>query len=190
MDATTPASVTELLVASRDGKEHSTEELFRVVYDELRRLARVQSARFGASETLSGTTLVHEAYLKLVDAENRLAYESRSHFFGAAARAMRQIIVDAARTRTRQKRGGTHQPVRLDDAPTVAADTAPEAMIALDEALRRFEGLDPRAARVVECRYFAGLTIAETAETLDVSTMTVKRDWAAARAWLHGALGS
>lgn len=182
-------ALTELLAASRDGDADATDRVFRTVYEELRRLARAHGAQHGASETLAGTALVHEAYFKLVDADQRLDFDSRAHFFSAASRAIRQIIVDAARTRQRQKRGGGHRPVRLADAPTLAADSAPEAVLALDEALARFEVLDARAARVVECRYFAGLSIAETADILGVSTMTVKRDWTAARAWLHAALG-
>lgn len=184
------AVLTELLVASRNGDAHATDRVFETVYDELRRLAHVHGAQFGASDTLAGTALVHEAYFKLVDDEHRLAFENRAHFFSAASRAIRQLIVDTARTRSRQKRGGGARPVRLDDAPTLAADTPLQAIVALDEALKTFEALDPRAARVVECRYFAGLTIAETADALEVSTMTVKRDWAAARAWLHGALAA
>lgn len=179
--------VTELLAASRDGDADATDRLLAAVYDELRTIAAVHRARNGLGEALSTTALVHEAYLKLVDG-NRLPFDGRAHFFGAAARAIRQVIVDAARERNREKRGGGVQTVQLSDALPVAAPVRPEDVLALNRALARFEAIDARAARVVECRYFAGLTIEETAEALGVSSMTVKRDWAAARAWLHHTL--
>jgi RNA polymerase sigma-70 factor (ECF subfamily) len=181
--------VTDLLAASREGDAEATDRLLAAVYDELRTIAAAYRARNNVGATLSTTELLHEAYLKLVDG-GRLPFNGRAHFFGAAARAMRQVVVDAARARSRDKRGGGTPPIRLDDAPPIPI-TAPieaENVIALDRALARFEHVDARAARVVECRYFAGLTIEETADALDVSTMTVKRDWAAARAWLHHAL--
>lgn len=179
--------VTDLLAASREGDAEATDRLLAAVYGELRTIAAGYRARNNVGATLSTTELLHEAYLKLVDG-NRLPFDGRAHFFGAAARAMRQVVVDAARARNRDKRGGGTPPLRLDEAPPVAAPGKAEDVIALDRALTRFEHVDARAARVVECRYFAGLTIEETAEALDVSTMTVKRDWAAARAWLHHAL--
>ena len=179
--------VTELIAASREGAPGATDKLLGVVYDELRHIARAHRARHAVGDTLSATSLVHEAFLKLVDGE-QIAFDGRAHFFGAAARAMRQVIVDAARARGRIKRGGGARPVRLDDAATLAAPERSEEVLALDEALSRLEAADPRAARVVECRYFAGLSVPETAAALGVSAMTVKRDWAAARAWLHQAL--
>lgn len=179
--------VTALLAASRDGDAVATDRLLAAVYDELRTIAAAYRARNNQGVTLSTTTLVHEAYLKLVDGD-RLPFDGRAHFFGAAARAMRQVVVDAARERNREKRGGGAQTIRLGEAPPIAAPVRPEDVLTLDRALARFEAIDARAARVVECRYFAGLTIEETAEALGVSSMTVKRDWAAARAWLHHAL--
>lgn len=181
------ADVTALLEASREGDADATGELLRAVYEELRQLARATRARHSASETLTATSLVHEAYLKLVD-EGRLEFDGRAHFFGAAARSMRQVIVDAARTKGRQKRGGGTPPARLDDVATLAAPDRPGEILALDEALTALDVVDPRAARVVECRYFAGLSVQETAEALTLSPTTVKRDWAAAKAWLHAAL--
>ena len=183
------ADVTELLVASRDGDADASGRLMTAVYDELRGIAAAYRARHEVGDTLSATSLVHECYLKLVN-EGRLAFDSRAHFFGAAARAMRQVIVDDVRARKREKRGGGLQAIRLDDVPTLATPEGSDGdrVLALDAALGRFADIDARAARVVECRYFAGLTIEETAAALDLSPMTVKRDWAAARVWLHRAL--
>ena len=181
------ADVTELLEASREGDAEATSRLLDAVYEELRQLARTTRARHGVSETLTATSLVHEAYLKLVD-EGRLPFEGRAHFFGAAARSMRQVIVDAVRTKGRQKRGGGASIARLDDVATLAEPGRPHEILALDEALRNLEAVDARAARVVECRYFAGLSIDETAAALRLSPTTVKRDWSAAKAWLHRAL--
>ena len=183
------ADVTELLEASRDGDADATGRLLHAVYEELRQLARTTRARHGVGETLTATSLVHEAYLKLVD-EGRLPFEGRAHFFGAAARSMRQVIVDAARAKNRRKRGGDAPVASLDDVATLVAPDRPHEILALDEALRRLEAVDERAARVVECRYFAGLSIDETAAALALSPSTVKRDWAAAKAWLHRALSA
>ncbi|MGB3544348.1 sigma-70 family RNA polymerase sigma factor [Rubrivirga sp.] len=181
------ADVTELLEASRDGQSEASAKLLEAVYDELRQIARSFHARHDIGDTLTATSLVHEAYFKLVDGD-RLPFDGRAHFFGAAARAMRQVVVDSARSKNRAKRGGGQAALRLDEALPVAAPGRSEDVLALDEALVELEKVDPRAARVVECRYFAGLTVEETAGALEVSPMTVKRDWAAARAWLHNAL--
>ena len=183
------ADVTELLEASKEGDADASAELLAAVYDELRGIARAYRAQHNVGDTLTATSLVHEAYLKLVDGD-RLQFDGRAHFFGAAARAMRQVIVDAARAKNREKRGGGERPLRLDDAPSIAAPAPAHQVLALDEALTRLEALDERAARVVECRYFAGLSVKETAAVLDLSATTVKRDWAAARAWLYKALGT
>jgi RNA polymerase sigma factor (TIGR02999 family) len=166
----------------------ATSRLMEVLYDELRRVARHQRASGAAGDTLSTTGLVHEAFLK-VSGRDGLDFDSRGHFFAAAAGAMRQVLVDAARARARLKRGGGQRPVALDDAPEPAADEPGEDVLAIDALLRRLDAIDPRAVRVVECRFFAGLSVEETAEALRVSTMTVKRDWRAARAWLARELG-
>jgi RNA polymerase sigma factor (TIGR02999 family) len=160
----------------------ASERSFSQVYDELRRLAHV--VRGGrAGETLNTTALVHEAYLKLATSAS-LEVKSRAHFFAIAARAMRQILVDAARRHLAQKRGGEAAPsVTLDEA-LYQAPVRPAQLVALDEALARLEAVDPRRARVVEHRIFAGLTADETATLLGVSRPTVERDWRAARAWL------
>jgi RNA polymerase sigma factor (TIGR02999 family) len=181
------SDVTELLSASRSGGGAATERLMQAVYEELRSLAAASRAGRPADETLSTTALVHEAYLKLVDGD-RLAFDGRAHFFSAAARAMRQVIVDQARAKHRAKRGSGEQPLRLGPDLDVPGTARSEDLLALDEALSRFEAFDPRAARVVECRYFAGLSLEETADALELSPSTVKREWVAARAWLHRAL--
>lgn len=179
------ADITELLAESRAGDTDATARLMAAVYDELRLIARAQQP--GPDATLTATSLVHEAYVKLVD-DQRLPFDDRAHFFASAARAMRQVVVDDAKAKHRDKRGGGERPLRLVDGLEAPAPATPERVVALDEALRQFEALDARAARVVECRYFAGLTVDETAAALGLSDSTVKRDWATARMWLHRAL--
>ena len=175
------ASVTQLLHAAAEGEGAAVERLFALVYDELRRMAR--AVRYGrAGQTLNTTVLVHEAYLKLTPFDG-VAWKDRVHFFRVAARAMRQVLVNAAHRRVAQKRGGGQWAVTFDDA-LMAAPVPSEQLIALDEALRRLEALDARQAAIVEYRFFAGMTVEETAEALGVSAPTVKRDWRAARAWL------
>jgi RNA polymerase sigma factor (TIGR02999 family) len=176
--------VTRLLRLARAGDAGAFEVAFAHVYDELRRLAE-RVRRNQPSDTLNATALVHEAWLKLAPA-SASDWEGRRHFLNVAARAMRQVLVDAARERLAAKRGGGAVAVTLDDAAGkgVAAPMRDEAVLALDEALARLAALDPRQARVVELRWFAGFTAEETAEALGISTPTVQRDWRAARAWL------
>lgn len=168
------------------GDEAAFERLVTSVYPELKRLARRQLARGRPGETLSTTGLVHEAYLKLVD-RSRAEVHDRQHFFRLAARVMRQIVVDTARGKARLKRGGGLLPLSLDAAqPSVEEHAA--AVLAVDQVLGQLAMLERRLAQVVECRFFAGLTLEETAEALAVSTATVERDWSRARAWLKNAL--
>lgn len=167
--------------AGRDGRD-VFDDLLPLVYDELRQMARRHLARERHRRTLNTTGLVHEAYLKLVD-EEQAPVRSRAYFFAAAARAMRQVLVDAARRRNRLKRGGGEAPLDLDDFQVAVDDFAAE-LGDLDEALTRLAALFPRQARVVECRFFGGLSVEETAEALDLAPRTVKRDWSLARAWL------
>lgn len=177
-------SVTQLLRVAGRGDPRVQDALFARVYDELHRLAR----RIGggrAGETLCTTVLVHEAYLKLVRSAQP-GWDGRAHFFGAAARAMRQILVSEARRRCAQKRGDWA--VTFEEGEH-AAPVQPEELLALDAALERLGALEPRRALVVEHRFFAGLTTEETARLLDVSTATVERDWRSARAWLAQQLG-
>jgi RNA polymerase sigma factor (TIGR02999 family) len=162
------------------------------VYEELRRQAGRAMRREGDAHTLQATALVHEAYLRLVD-QQRVQWRNRAHFFAIAAQMMRRVLVDHARTRLAAKRGGELQRVTLGDVgagPAEAGDGDGVDVLALHEALERLALLDPRQARLVELRYFGGLGIEETAEALEVSPATVKRDWAVARAWLRRALAA
>lgn len=178
--------ITGILSAWGKGDARAIDRLFPLVYGELRALARRRAGR-GRGETLRTTALVHEAYLRLVD-QNRATFENRRHFFAVAAKVMRRLVVDHARDRSAHKRGGGVSPVTLDDE-AIAAPGAPVDLLALDQALGRLEGLEPRLGRLVELRYFAGLTLAETAEALEISPATVKRDWFKARAFLLQEMG-
>ncbi len=175
--------VTRLLEDWRAGDEDAVNVLFPLVYRELRRLARGQRFRHPRQESLATTALVHEAYLKLVGAEGR-PYENRGHFMAIAAKAMRQILVDQARKRSSQKRGGRLHHAELDEERVPVSQRA-EELISLDEALTKLETLDPRMSRVVELRFFGGLSVEEAAESLEVSPATIKREWRKARAFLH-----
>ncbi len=178
--------MTALLEAAAPDDASVMDRLFPLVYDELRSLAHGYLRRERAGHTLSTTALVHEAYLKLVD-QSRAPVRNRSYFFGAAVRAMRQILVDHARRRSRKKRGGDQQRVTLDEQHLQVDDLA-ASLLDLDQALERLSALEPRAAQVVECRFFGGLSVEETAEVLSLSTRTVMRDWIMAKAWLYRAL--
>jgi RNA polymerase sigma factor (TIGR02999 family) len=171
----------------RNGDARAVEAVVPLVYDELRRIARRQLRAERDDHTLSATALVHEAYLKLVNLD-RMYWQSRAHFLAVAAQAMRRILVNHALHRKRQKRGGAAIHVALDSADPAAAAPA-EEVLALHDAICRLEALDERHAKIVEMRFFGGLTIEETAEALGVSPATVKRDWTLLRAWLRRDLG-
>ena len=177
--------ITSLLARVREGDAGALERLIPLVYDQLRALAHRQRRLRRPGETLNTTALVHEAYERLAGV--RLSFADRQHFFRVAARAMRHVLADHARAQSRQKRGGGQPTLPLDTMRLVVSEN-PEAFLALDEALTRLAERDTRQAEVVELRYFVGLTIPETAEVLALSEATVKRDWTAARAWLHVAL--
>ena len=181
-----PGEITGLLNSWRAGDESAFDRLFAIVYEELRRLARRQARRDWKNRTLDTTALVHEAYLKLVG-HNRVTPTDRAHFFATAARAMRQIVVDHARRKAAARRGGgvAHTTMNESDAP--AAQSATE-VLAVHEALEQLEKLDERLGRLVEMRYFAGLSEEETARLLEISESTVKRDWRKARGFLYRAL--
>ena len=175
--------ITQLLSAARGGDESAQEQLWTVVYQELKAMARAQLGKEAAGKTLAPTVLVHEAFFRLFGQEPT-AWSNRRHFFGAAARAMRQIRIDDARRRKRLKRGGENNPAALEEEPPVF-DQDPAEVLAVHEALEELERRDGRQAQVVMLRYFSGLTEEETAAVLDVSRRTVQIDWRLARAWLH-----
>ncbi|MEO7888368.1 MAG: ECF-type sigma factor [Vicinamibacterales bacterium] len=170
----------------QDGSKQAPERLIPIVYNELHTLASRYLSRERGDHTLQPTALVNEAYLKLAG-QRAVDWQNRSHFFGIAAQLMRRIIVDHARHDGRVKRGGAVARISIDDADPAAPAAAvdPADAFALDHALARLEAFDPQQGRIVELRYFAGLTIQETAEVMQLSTGTVKRDWAVARAWLY-----
>jgi RNA polymerase sigma factor (TIGR02999 family) len=189
-----PGPVTAALARMREGADPgSLDELLPLVYDELRVLARRQRRRAGGGETLNTTGLVHEVYLKLVGASGVDA-TGRAHFFALAARAMRQVLSNYARARRTGKRGQGQAPLTLDSAthllPGIAASDHADTLVALDDALTELGARSARQSRVVECRFYAGMSIPETALALGVSEATVKRDWAIAQAWLYKELKS
>ncbi len=184
----TRSDVTQALVELSDGDRGALDRLLPMVYDHLRGLAERELRRERAHHTLTPTALVHEAYLKLVQLD-RISWRGRAHFFGACAQAMRRILISYARMKKADKRGAGIEPVPIDDV-MIAAQTRPGDLVALDEALDRLAQMSERQARIVECRFFAGMGVEETAEALDVSPATVKRDWTAARAWLNKELRS
>ena len=181
-----PNDITEKLRVWNDNKNDKDvlNNLVPLVYDELRRQAHRYLRRERAGHTLQTTALVNEAYLKLVEQRN-VSWESRSHFFAIAANLMRRILIDYAKTKHRVKRGGAHDDLPLDEALTVGVNESTFNLLELDEALTRFAAIDEQQAKVVELRYFSGLSIEETATVLKVSPATVKREWLLAKAWLH-----
>jgi len=178
-----PQSISLLLQRWSNGDSRALEQLMPLVYGELRRMARRYMAQQPSSHTLQTTALIHEAYLRLAGQEEK-RWENRAHFFGVAAQAMRHILVDYARARNTGKRGGEARTVSLEEAAIVSKERA-AGLVALDDALAELAQLSPRQGRVVELRYFGGLSVEETAEVLKVSLDTVTRDWSQAKAWLH-----
>jgi RNA polymerase sigma-70 factor, ECF subfamily len=181
-DSSKTAEITRLLRAWRDGDERALERLSPLVYGELRKIAHgyMRHERDGA--TLQATALVHEAYLRLMDA-GTVDWQDRAHFYAVSARMMRRILVDAARSRERIKRGGEAARVDLDEVPDLGADRGGE-IVAVDDALTALAQLDPRKAQVVELRFFGGLSVEETAAVLKISPQSVMRDWRLSRSWL------
>ena len=170
-----------------DGDQAALDKVMPVVYQELRRLARHYMRNERADHTLQTTALVNEAYMRLADYKN-MRWQSRAHFFAVAAQVMRRILVESARSRNYAKRGGGARKVELDEAAVVSAGRSAE-VIAVDEALTELEAWDARKGRIVELRFFGGLSIEETAEVLKVSPTTVQREWRSAKAWLYRAIG-
>ena len=179
-------NITQILLELSDGKAAAADALLPVVYDELKRLAASYMRKERANHTLQPTALVHEAYLKLID-QTRVSWQNRAHFFGVAANIMRRILVDYARVHNAEKRGHEFQKLQLNEEIDKADEISTE-VLRLDEALRDFARIDPDKARLVELRYFGGLTFEEAAEVLGVSLITVKRHWRVARAYLHNHL--
>jgi RNA polymerase sigma factor (TIGR02999 family) len=178
-----PSEVTALLTQLSRGDKSVIERLMPLVYDELHRRAAGYMRQERSDHTLQPTALVHEAYLKLVE-QRETNFRNRVHFFAVAAKMMRRILIDHARARLSAKRGGEQNPISLEDADNLRTDT-PRGLLAVDEALKRLETLDPRQEQIVEMRFFGGLTVKETAEVLGVSTRTIEREWTIARAWLY-----
>lgn len=187
MENNAPGDVTRLLVQLREGDSHVLDELLPLIYNELRTLARQYLRRERPDHTLQPTALVHEAYLRLVS-DREVRWQNRAQFFGVAANVMRRVLVDHARRSGADKRGGGAEKLPLDEG-VLAAASAPEVkpaqLLALDEALGKLAGFDPDKARVVELRFFGGLSVEEAAEVLKVSPTTIKREWRVAKLWLH-----
>jgi RNA polymerase sigma factor (TIGR02999 family) len=179
--------VTDTLLALRQGDGGAVDRLFPLVYDDLHRIAHRQLRRERPGHTLNTTAIVHEAYLDLVD-QTRVEWIDRAHFVGAAAFVMRRVLLEYARAHHAAKRGGGLANVTLDDALLASADERADTLLVIDDALTRLAAIDPRLARVVECRFFGGLTAAETAETLGITERTVERDWVKAKALLAHSL--
>jgi RNA polymerase sigma factor (TIGR02999 family) len=178
------SDVTQILSAIEQGDPHAAEQLLPLVYEELRKLAAQRLAQEKAGQTLQATALVHEAYLRLVDVDKAQLWNSRGHFFAAAAEAMRRILVENARRKKRHKHGGDRERVEADLDGLTTRMTCQE-ILALDEALEQLGSLDPVKARLVTLRYFGGMTIEQAAEVLNISRVTAHRYWTFARAWLH-----
>ena len=187
-DSRTTARITQLLVAWSDGRREALDDLLPLVYDELRRLASRYLRHERGEHTLQPTALVHEAYLRLID-QRRVRWRNRAHFYGVSAQIMRRILVDHARTHQAEKRGAGWERVPLIDDEMPAGSNAVD-IVALDEALGRLATFDPQQERIVELRYFGGLTIDEVAEVVGLSAATVVREWTIAKAWLRAELSA
>lgn len=183
MPTSTPQEITILLLAWGNGDRAALDQLMPLVHGELRRMAHRYLGRERNGHTLQSAALVNEAYLKLIG-ERQMDWQNRAHFFAVAARVMRQILVDYARTRNRDRRGGGAQRVSLEDALVVASEQSAE-LVALDDALHGLAAFDERKSKVAELRFFGGLSVEETAEVLQVSPVTVMREWRLAKAWLY-----
>ena len=178
------SEVTRILSAIEQGDSHAAEQLLPLVYDELRKLAAARLAQEKPGQTLQATGLVHEAYVRLVGADQEQRWDSRGHFFAAAAEAMRRILIEAARRKGRQKRGGERQRVDLNSADLIC-QSPPDELLIINDAIDKLAADDPDAAQLVKLRYFAGLSVEDAAELAGISRSTAYEHWAYARAWLH-----
>lgn len=179
-----PLEVTQLLADWAKGDKSAFDRLLPLIHAELRQIARRQMSQERPGHTLQATALVNEAYVKLAGQQQGFEFQNRAHFFAACAQVMRHILIDHARAHARDKRGGGAIQVSLNEVAAIAADQA-QQFLALEDALRFLERVDPRKSRIVELRYFGGLTIEETAEVLDISPRTARREWQRAKAWLY-----
>jgi RNA polymerase sigma factor (TIGR02999 family) len=182
------SDITQILAEIEDGDPAAADRLLPLVYEELRKLAAAKLANERPGQTLQATALVHDAYLRLVDVERAQQWNSRGHFFAAAAEAMRRLLVERARSKKRIRHGGGRQRIDLDSQLCILAD-GDETLLAINDALERLAAEEPEAAQAVKLRYFAGLTIEETAAAMNISVRTVNRHWTYARAWLYRELG-
>lgn len=180
---TSNTEITLLLNELQSGNRETINMILPIVYNELRKLASKYLSKEYSNRTIQTTELVHEAYLKLIGSTD-ISWQNRAHFFAIASNAMRQILVDNARKRNANKRGDRKNKISLDEAPTISVQTD-EQVLALDDALKKLQTVDERSCKIVELRYFSGLTIEETAEFLEISPATTKRDWNFAKAWLY-----
>ena len=185
MPTSSQHEVTRLLLRLTEGESTALEDLLPLVYAELRRLAASYLRRERVGHTLQPTALVHEAYIRLID-QTQVRWQNRAHFFGVAAQMMRRILVDHARSQQAEKRGGEFQKLSLDERIDISGEDQDLDLVALDDALNRLAEIDPQKSKIVEMRFFGGLSVEETAEVLGVSVPTVKRHWRLAKAWLYG----
>lgn len=181
--------ITQMLLELTDGNKDVVNQILPHIYDELRRLAGSYLRRERSDHTLQPTALVHEAYMKLID-QNRVKWQNRAHFFGIAAQVMRRILMDHARKHTAEKRGGEAELLPIEEEILVVSHDKSSELVALDDAMNELARLDPDKAKIVELRYFGGLSIEETAEVMEVSVPTINRHWKMAKAWLHSELSA
>ena len=184
-----PHEITRMLLELTDGNEEVVNQILPHIYDELRRLASSYLRRERSNHTLQPTALVHEAYMKLID-QSRVKWQNRAHFFGIAAQVMRRILMDHARKHTAEKRGGEAELLPIEEEILIVSHDKSAELIALDDALQQLAEMDERKAKIVELRYFGGLSIEETAEVLGVSVPTVNREWRMAKAWLYSEIAN
>jgi RNA polymerase sigma-70 factor (ECF subfamily) len=189
MSHTSSHELTQMLIQLSEGKSQVVDDILPLIYDELRSLASNYLRRERSDHTLQPTALVHEAYLKLID-QTQVKWQNRAHFFGIAANIMRRILVDHARKHTADKRGGAAEKLPLEEEILIVSEGKSAELLALDEALKNLAKIDEQKSKIVELRYFGGLSVEETAEVLGVSEITVKRHWRMAKAWLYGQLAN
>jgi RNA polymerase sigma factor (TIGR02999 family) len=189
MTQTASNEITQMLIELTDGNQDVVNQILPHIYDELRRLAGSYLRRERSDHTLQPTALVHEAYMKLID-QRQVRWQNRAHFFGIAAQVMRRILMDHARKHKAEKRGGEADKLPLEDEILVVSTDSSDQLLALDEALKTLSELDPQKAKIVELRYFGGLSIEETAEVMGVSVPTINRQWRMAKAWLYSQLAN